>query len=337
MKPKILWAGALVGIMGFCLSACASDDVEAAEALVEVFNQEARDRDLGIHYWVGGVYSVIDGQTADPSPDMPATIFVESDLKESDMAELSEALNLLEGQEQRTLAEGLQFGLYVVTAMVNGTQVGISSGTDTETDLKVASQLLKKDIQHVSTDTNGSWVVDTAPCDVNDITCLEMRTDDVATSVDQIAARPVTITVPDHEGQRWMELRVVPDTENPLSKNRLEQAITLVKDINELGVKVSSLELGHQSQLYIHSPAGDEAILAAARQVGDRARELPEWQKWMHQKSLEGEVIYGPVIHARSEKGTPAAADLWISSSSITPPHNEWERNLKSQIEEILP
>lgn len=337
MKPKILWGGALLGIMGFCLSACADDDVEAAEALVEVFNQEAQDRDLGIHYWVGGVSSVIDGQTPDPSPDMSAIIFVESDLKESDMAEVSETLNLLEGQEQRTITEGLQFGFYVVTAMVNGTQVGMSSGADTGTDLEVVSQLLEKDIQRVSTDTNGSWVVDTAPCEVNDITCLEARTDDVATSVDQIAARPVTITVPDREGQSWMELRVVPDTENPLSKNRLEEAVNLVKDINELGVKVSSLELGHQSQLSIHSPAGDEAILAAARQVADRARELPEWQKWMQQKFLEGEVIYGPVIHARSEKGIPAAADLWISSSSITPPRNEWERNLKSQIEEVLP
>ncbi len=41
MKPKKLWVGAFLGIMGLGLSACAGDDLEIGEGLVEVFNQEA--------------------------------------------------------------------------------------------------------------------------------------------------------------------------------------------------------------------------------------------------------------------------------------------------------
>ena len=337
MKPKKLWVGAFLGIMGLGLSACAGDDLEIGEDLVEVFNQEAQDRDLGIHYWLGGAYSVIDGQAPDPPPDMPFTIFVETDLGESDMAGVAEALTLLEEQKNRTVEEGLQFGIYRVTAMVDGTEVAISPGMGGGINLDVVSNLVGRDIQRLSIDAAGPWAVDTTPCDAYDIACLENHIEDLVDSADQIVAGSLNVTVPDHEGQSWMKLRVIPDEDNPLSGNRLEEAIDLVKDINELGVKVSSLELGYQSQLFIHSHTGDETMLAVAAQVADRARELPEWQRWMQQKSLEGEVIYGPTIHTRSENSMPAVADLWISSSSTTPSRNDWEKTLKAQIEEVLP
>lgn len=356
MRKRTLLLAGVLGTAGLMFSSRASAEPAAGENLVDTFTREAAEQNLPISYRAEQFPDRADDPVPSPPARVPTPIFAGADLGETDFAELTRAVHLLERQRQQAVSEGVYFQPGMLRASISGTRVQLAPQVSPGS-LAAVELLLESKPTGLGVGSNGALQLSIDTCEVNDMNCLGEWMQGLLDAADQLgkiqqsllrADDPVEnqrlgIIVSDPGGESWLELGVHTTCDNPLNRQRLGDALALIGEVNQMGISVSSLELGSLSdQLGINSIEGDEVLFFAVGQVAERARALPEWQEWFQRESWVDEdsgsrlVQHAPSIQTRSESGTAATAELWTSGVFYTPPDSSFQQELRAAVESAI-